>query len=96
MALAPLTLWLVASVAQWPGTGYEQFVAWVSAPWNTVLLLAFACLGFFHASLGVQVVIEDYVHVEWIKILAIIVAKLILGLAAVAAVFATLRIVFLG
>jgi succinate dehydrogenase / fumarate reductase membrane anchor subunit len=61
-----------------------------------VLLLAFACLGFFHASLGVQVVIEDYVHVEWIKILAIIVAKLILGLAAVAAVFATLRIVFLG
>lgn len=96
IALIPLTVWLVFSVSRWPHADHGQFVAWISAPWNTVLLLACILLGFFHAALGMQVILEDYVHVDWVKILAIVLVKLTLGFVALAAIFATLRIVFLG
>ena len=96
VALLPLTLWLAVSVAHWPDAEYGQVVAWIGTPWNTVLLLSCILLTVFHASLGIEVIIEDYVHVDWIKILLVVVVKLILAFLALAAVFATLRIAFVG
>lgn len=94
VALLPLTFWFALAVARWPQSDYAHFVAWVAAPWNTILLIAFLLAGFYHAMLGLQVVIEDYVHVDWVKLVALLSVKLLMAFLALASVYATLRIAF--
>ena len=96
IALIPLSIWLGLAIARLPDIGYEELVAWITAPWNTVLLLSFISLGFFHAMLGVQTVVEDYVHCDWLKIVTLVGLKLVLAFLAMAGVLATLRIAFAG
>lgn len=60
--LIPLTLWLVWAMAVLSNAGYAEARAWLAAPWNAgMAILAIAAI-FYHARLGLQVVIEDYVH----------------------------------
>lgn len=94
IALIPLSLWLACAVAAWPHASHGQFVAWVGSPWNLVLLLATVLVAFVHAALGIQVVVEDYVHIGWFKFLALIVTQLSLGLLVLAAIISVLRIAF--
>lgn len=96
LALIPLVFWFALAVARWPNADYGEFIRWVAAPWNTILLISFIIAAFYHAILGVQVIIEDYVHTDWAKILSILSMKLILAFLALASVFATLRIAFTG
>ncbi|MGR9106558.1 MAG: succinate dehydrogenase, hydrophobic membrane anchor protein [Gammaproteobacteria bacterium] len=96
VALIPLTLWFGIAVVMVPGADYRSIVEWIAAPWNTVLLIATIIAVFYHAILGIQVVIEDYVHTEWIKIAAILATKLALIFYALAALYATFRIVTLA
>jgi succinate dehydrogenase / fumarate reductase membrane anchor subunit len=95
LALIPLAFWLVIAIARWPRASHAEFVAWVSAPWNSVFLLATIFVAFQHSGLGLQVIIEDYVHINWLKILAIAIVKLLFGFLALAAVLASLRVVFM-
>jgi len=60
--LIPLTLWMVWSLALLSGADYAAAVRWISAPWNAAILLLLIGATFYHARLGLQVVIEDYVH----------------------------------
>ncbi len=68
VALIPLTLWFVASVVSMTGADHATVSAWVSSPLTTVLLLSLLFAVFYHARLGLQVVIEDYVHTGWLKL----------------------------
>jgi len=79
-----------------PKAGYTQVVAWMSDPWNTILLLSFIMLSLYHAMLGLQVVMEDYVHHEWLKILGMLGVRLVTAFLALGTTFAVLRIVFTG
>ena len=81
VALVPLGIWFVIAVISLVGAGYAEAHAWVSAPLNMVLLIAFAAALLHHAQLGLQVVIEDYVHHEAWKLTGLLVVK---GLAALA------------
>lgn len=92
IALIPLVLWFVFCVVGLVGAGYEEAVAWVASPFNTVLLIAFLWAMFYHLSLGLQVVIEDYVHQEMVKISALIIMKLAAALLGLAGAVAVLRI----
>lgn len=94
VALIPLTLWFAVAVARLPGAEYRDLLQWIAAPWNSLLLLSIILLITYHSILGLQVVIEDYVHVEWIKILALLGMKLVFSFLGLAAVYATLRIIF--
>ena len=94
VALAPLAFWLAFALARLPDASYVEVVNWINAPWNAVLLLSFIFLAFFHAMLGLQIVIEDYVHIDWLKMLAILGVRLMSWFLALAAGFAVLRIVF--
>jgi succinate dehydrogenase / fumarate reductase membrane anchor subunit len=94
VALIPLTFWFAASVALLPGLDYEQALQWIAAPWNGILLLAFIILTAYHSLLGVQVVVEDYVHTDWIKLLSLLVLRLVFYFLTIAAVYATLRLLF--
>jgi succinate dehydrogenase / fumarate reductase membrane anchor subunit len=89
LALIPLLLWFVASVIGLIGAPYEAFRAWVRSPIDAVLLLTLIVATFHHAQLGLQVVIEDYVHTELTKLASILIVKgaaLMLGLVSVWAV----------
>ena len=62
IALIPLTLWFIFSVLRLVGVPQEAVAAWASRPVNTVLMLALIVTTFHHTSLGLQVILEDYVH----------------------------------
>lgn len=62
IALIPLTIWFVVSVLTLLGAPQIGVVHWAGRPVNTVLLLALVLLTFHHMQLGLQVVIDDYVH----------------------------------
>ncbi len=96
VALVPLCLWFVAGILGLIGAGHGAAVAWIASPVNAILLVLLLVAVFHHSQLGLQVVIEDYVHSEWRKVALIVCVKfgaLILGLAAV---FAVSRIAFVG
>ena len=57
-----LGLWLVFSLVTLPGYSYGDVMKWATAPLAATLLALFAVSTFWHAKLGLQVVIEDYVH----------------------------------
>jgi succinate dehydrogenase / fumarate reductase membrane anchor subunit len=94
LALIPLSLWFAVSVLQLVHADYVVVISWLHAPWTAVLLSLFLFTVFYHAYLGVQVVVEDYVHVEWLKITLLLVIKFICILSAAAGVFTALRIAF--
>ncbi len=96
VALVPLSLWLAAYLAILPEATHAEVVRWISLPWNTILLLSFILLSLFHAMLGLQVVIEDYIHNDWMKILGMLGIKLITAFLALSTAFSVLRIVFVG
>jgi succinate dehydrogenase / fumarate reductase, membrane anchor subunit len=96
LALVPLTLWFVVSVAGLAGMDHAGAVAWIGSPPVTVLLVLLIAATFWHAQLGVQVVIEDYVHSEAVKLVALIAVKFAAVLLAIASIFAVLRLAFGG
>jgi succinate dehydrogenase / fumarate reductase membrane anchor subunit len=67
-------------------------VAWIGRPWNAVLLLATIGLTFHHTASGLQVVMEDYANVEWVKVGGILAIKAICMMLALASALAVLKI----
>ncbi|MGF1613069.1 MAG: succinate dehydrogenase, hydrophobic membrane anchor protein [Gammaproteobacteria bacterium] len=96
LALIPLSLWLVASIIAITGADYATAVQWVRSPSVAVLLLLFIAVAFYHAQLGMQVVLEDYIHVGWAKVAAIVISKFLLVALAFVAGFAVLRVALGG
>lgn len=91
-----LLAWFIASLILLPSLDRSSVLAWVSSPLVAIPLLLLIFTTFWHARLGVQVLIEDYVHSEGLKLLAFIALNFfILGTAAVAA-FSVLIIAFGG
>jgi succinate dehydrogenase / fumarate reductase membrane anchor subunit len=84
LALVPLVVWLVYSLAVMAGTDYAAFVDWLSRPYAAVALVIFVAVLYYHSALGLQVVIEDYVHTPWRRLSLIIAAYFVnIALAAV-------------
>jgi succinate dehydrogenase / fumarate reductase membrane anchor subunit len=96
VALVPLALWFVASLIALAGSDHVQVVEWLSAPLAAILMVLVIGAAFYHAALGLQVVIEDYVHGEGAKFAALVANKLICFALAVAGIFAVLKIAFGG
>jgi succinate dehydrogenase / fumarate reductase, membrane anchor subunit len=92
IALLPLTIWFIVSLATNAGMTHGDALIWIGSPVNAVLLLALIGLTFHHTASGLQVVIEDYAHVEWVRIAAILAVKGICWLLGIAAALAVLRI----
>jgi succinate dehydrogenase / fumarate reductase membrane anchor subunit len=92
MALLPLTIWFILSVARHTGTPYPEVLAWIARPFNAVLLISFILISFYHAAAGMQVVLEDYVRNEFRRMLSILATKAICWLLALLAVLSVLRI----
>jgi succinate dehydrogenase / fumarate reductase membrane anchor subunit len=92
IAMVPLVVWFVPSLLFTLMSGYNDSIIWVQNPFNaTGLVLLFGTL-FFHSALGLQVVIEDYVHLEGLKIISIILIKLLAILLGVLSILCVLKL----
>lgn len=81
-----LLVWFITSLLLLPNFDHATVLGWVAQPLVAVPLLLLILTTFWHAKLGLQVVLEDYVHTEGMKLLAIIALNFfILGMGAVAA-----------
>jgi succinate dehydrogenase / fumarate reductase membrane anchor subunit len=95
VALVPVTLWFAASIIAHTGSDYVTFVGWLRTPLATILMILLLMALFHHTALGLQVVIEDYIHSE-AKFAAVIAVRLSCFALATAGVIATLRIACSG
>jgi succinate dehydrogenase membrane anchor subunit len=62
VALVPLTLWFAASTIAHIDSDYATVIVWVKMPLTAVMMILLLIALFYHTALGLQVVIEDYVH----------------------------------
>ena len=70
------------------------FTAWVKNPVSATLLVLLIAATFHHGQLGLQVVIEDYVHREGTKLASILIVKFAAVILAGIGIFSVLRIAF--
>ncbi len=96
IALVPLTVWFSLSIASLATVDLPVVLAWMKSPLSALLMLCFVIAGFWHMKLGLQVVIEDYVHTEWRKVTCLILNNLISLFLALAATLAVLKMLLGG
>lgn len=87
--LVPLSLWFAVSIATMASADYLTVAGWVAQPWVALALIIYFGALFYHSQLGVQVVIEDYVHGPKTKLISMFLMKtahLVLGVATILAV----------
>lgn len=94
-ALIPLTVWFVASLIALAGSDYDAFMVWLRAPLATISMVLLLIALFHHMALGLQVVAEDYIHSDRVKIPLVVAIRLACFALAAAGIYATLRIAFI-
>lgn len=92
VALVALGIWFVVMLLSLLHADYATAHAALARPWNAVLMIAFTTAMFWHAQLGLQVVVEDYVHTRWLEVGLIVLVKLLAALFAIACALAVLRV----
>jgi len=92
LALAPLSAWLLISLLALPDLRYATVTEWIAAGWNPVLLALTLLLAVWHSWLGVQVVVEDYVHGFLTKTLTLLGSAAVHALLAATGVYAVLHV----
>ena len=96
VALIPLSIWFVFSVIYLVGIDRVGLKTWLNAPGSFVLMTLFSIALFYHMQLGVQVVIEDYVHDEKNKVILLVFNKLLAVFLVVSSITALMKIAFGG
>ena len=90
--LAPLSIWFMLCALPLLAADYADARVWLAQPLNAFPLLALILAVLYHALLGVQVVIEDYIHTRWVEVTLLTAIRLIAFLAALATSLAVVRI----
>ena len=96
VALIPLAIWFVVGLVVIGGADHATAIAWIGHPLGAVLLVLAIAFGFWHGQLGLQVVIEDYVHGEGCRIALLLVMKGAALVLALAAILSVLRVALGG
>ena len=96
IALIPLSLWFIYSAVTLVGIDRAGFKIWLNAPGSVLLMMLFVIAIFYHMQLGLQVVIEDYVHNERNKIVSMVLNKFVAVFFAVSSIIALIKVAFGG
>jgi succinate dehydrogenase / fumarate reductase membrane anchor subunit len=96
VALVPLVVWFAISLLRFAPEGQAAVRAWIASPVTVVMLILAIAVGLWHAALGVQVVIEDYVHAKGWRVGLDMAVKFLAALLIVASVVAIFKIAFGG
>ena len=94
VALLVLSVWLIASIFRLPDLSYGTVREWLADPLAAVPMLLLVATTFWHSKMGMQVIIEDYVHEAGLKAFSIAVLNFFMVAAAGLAFFAVLKIAF--
>lgn len=92
IALAPLSIWFVVVALGFVNGGYTDARVFMAQPLNAVLMATFVITLFHHTAIGLQVVIEDYIHVRWLEFTLHLAVKAIAFVATIVCLFALVRI----
>jgi succinate dehydrogenase / fumarate reductase membrane anchor subunit len=90
VALVPLSLWFVIAIIRLVSADSDGVRDWVGNPLPAIMLVLLLIATFYHAALGLQVVIEDYIHAELTKLALVVIVRLGCFALAVAGMFAVL------
>ena len=96
VALIPLSIWFIYSAVTLVGIDRAGFKEWLNAPGSILLMSLFVIALFHHMQLGLQVVVEDYVHTERNKIVLLVLNKLTAVFLAVSSIIALIKVAFGG
>lgn len=92
LVLIPLILYFGFGLAIHAGADYETAREWVAGPISATFWIVLIAAIFYHAALGLQVVLEDYVKDEGLKVGSIILTQAICAVLGVGGVLAVIRI----
>jgi len=96
LANIPLVIFMVVSFVGNAGKGHAEWVAWLKQPLVSVLVILFVANFVYHMRLGLQVVVEDYVHDKGTKVATMVLITFACVLIAALSIFSVLRIAFGG
>lgn len=96
IALLPLTLWLLCALISLPLADHAAVTQWIGSGLHPLWLVMTVAIMAWHSSLGVQVVIEDYVHGAGLRTFSLIATNFAHLVVAAVAIFAVLRIALRG
>ena len=96
IANIPLVIFMVISFVGNVGKSHAEWVAWLKQPFASVLVVLFVANFVYHMRLGLQVIVEDYVHDKGTKIASMLVITFACVLIAALSIFSVLRIAFGG
>ena len=94
MGLIPLVIYTISGLVLNAAADYDTARQWIAHPLNATSLLLLLAAGFFHASLGLQVIIEDYISGETKRLLSLVAVKLVMTALAALSIFSVLSIAF--
>ena len=92
LAMIGLASWMCALVVLLAGADFDSAMAVLSHPVNAALVMLFIGVGFWHSSLGLQVVLEDYVAHEGVRLALIILIRMALMVLGVISLLSVLKI----
>jgi succinate dehydrogenase / fumarate reductase membrane anchor subunit len=88
----PLSLWFVVSMISLIGADYADYQAWIGQFGMALLMILTVLVLFYHAHLGMRVVIEDYVAGERARVLTLLVVEFVLATLAASCVLAVVLV----
>lgn len=96
VALVPLVIYFIILVICLNGADHAQIRATLAHPFHAIVMALFVLTGVYHMRLGMQIVIEDYIHGEGLKIVCVMLNTFFAIVLGAASVFAILKLSFGG
>lgn len=92
--LALLTVWLVCALSALVGAEHAEAVAWLGSPFNSAMAILFVVTSIYHGKLGLQVIIEDYIHHRATEVALMLLVKILSIVGGLMAFIAILKMAF--
>lgn len=96
LALIPLIIWFCISIVGLIGADHATFTSWLSTPGRAVAMLLLVIATFYHMKLGLQVVIEDYVHERGWNVMLLVLNNFACMSLGTACAFAVIKVAVMG
>ena len=93
VAMVGLVSWMVVLLLSLVDADYQTALNMLAHPVNATVVVLFVAVGLWHASLGLQVVLEDYVANEGVRLIAILAVKMAASVTAILAILSVLKVV---
>ena len=96
IALVPLCLWAIWAALRVGPLGYPGAVAFLQSPFNAVMAVLLIAVSCRHMQMGMQVIVEDYIHNPNNKIVCLLINGAVCWLAMALGVISVLKVALLG